>query len=612
MNMKLGRLLLAIALTAAMRIAAVAQSWVTIDGVVYAAYDNDSGKTAVLESGEWATIANFTIPETIEAGGESYPVEEIKHDAFNGNTTLESITFSKNLKRVKSNAFAGCSNLQSVNWYEYTGSNIESIDAQAFMNCKRLKSIWIPENFIVIPAFLFYGCDSLKTVYISCPELTAINRFAFWGCEQLTSVYISAPKLTTIGQSAFSYCTELTRISLPGSVTTIEESAFYSCKNLADITLPRQLRTIGVNAFGYTKPMVLDIPDVCETIEKQAFSYAWLRELTLPGELKTLGEDALWSSLYLGAGPVQHLYVFQATPLAGIASAVRYYAENPDRHNLILHVPRTSLSAYQASEEWSFAKQMVPCDTLYDSGCRYQLNVPEKRLCLYKHTLDRDATVAYKVPSTVQIRYGDGTSEPYAVTGIGGEAFKNMSAIVSVDLQEVDSIGYGVFSGCSALTTIKTEKLRYIGQRAFEYCSKITVLDLPATLEKMEGSAFVGCRGIESVTVRAAEPPATYYGAFNVDIYSNATLYVPAESLEQYRAANGWKEFVHIEAIVDAIKGDINGDKSVDGNDVSALLEMVLAGGVTDAQKSVADVNGDNSVDGNDVSALLEMVLAGE
>ena len=64
--------------------------------------------------------------------------------------------------------------------------------------------------------------------------------------------------------------------------------------------------------------------------------------------------------------------------------------------------------------------------------------------------------------------------------------------------------------------------------------------------------------------------------------------------------------------ITDAIKGDINGDKAVDGNDVSILLEMVLAGGVSDAQIAVADLNGDKAVDGNDVSILLEMVLAGE
>lgn len=60
-----------------------------------------------------------------------------------------------------------------------------------------------------------------------------------------------------------------------------------------------------------------------------------------------------------------------------------------------------------------------------------------------------------------------------------------------------------------------------------------------------------------------------------------------------------------------AAAGDINGDTSVDGNDVSILLEMVLAGGVSAEQMPVADINGDNSVDGNDVSILLEMVLSG-
>ena len=58
-------------------------------------------------------------------------------------------------------------------------------------------------------------------------------------------------------------------------------------------------------------------------------------------------------------------------------------------------------------------------------------------------------------------------------------------------------------------------------------------------------------------------------------------------------------------------QGDINLDGSVDGNDVSILLEMVLTGGVSDAQMVVADINTDGSVDGNDVSILLEIVLTG-
>lgn len=62
----------------------------------------------------------------------------------------------------------------------------------------------------------------------------------------------------------------------------------------------------------------------------------------------------------------------------------------------------------------------------------------------------------------------------------------------------------------------------------------------------------------------------------------------------------------------DAVTGDINGDGTVDGADVSALLEMVLSGGLTDEQKAVADLTGDGEVDGADVSALLEIVLSGE
>ena len=58
-------------------------------------------------------------------------------------------------------------------------------------------------------------------------------------------------------------------------------------------------------------------------------------------------------------------------------------------------------------------------------------------------------------------------------------------------------------------------------------------------------------------------------------------------------------------------RGDLNVDGAVDGNDVSILLEMVLSGGVSDAQLAVADINGDQSVDGNDVSILLEIVLTG-
>lgn len=94
----------------------------------------------------------------------------------------------------------------------------------------------------------------------------------------------------------------------------------------------------------------------------------------------------------------------------------------------------------------------------------------------------------------------------------------------------------------------------------------------------------------------------------------DGTLHVLPQYLEAYSTAEQWCEFTNIKGDLTegGIKGDINGDESTDGNDVSILLEMVLAGGVTEEQLPLADINDDGSADGNDVSILLEMVLSGE
>ena len=121
--------------------------------------------------------------------------------------------------------------------------------------------------------------------------------------------------------------------------------------------------------------------------------------------------------------------------------------------------------------------------------------------------------------------------------------------------------------------------------------------------------------GTESVT--------SYTSATYTDI-TGTSYRVPAKPLTAYSyrvrsvlasgTASEWSDSIDLTtpAADAASRGDVNTDGAVDGNDVSALLEMVLAGGVDDEQKAVADVNADGNVDGNDVSALLEMVLAGE
>ena len=53
--------------------------------------------------------------------------------------------------------------------------------------------------------------------------------------------------------------------------------------------------------------------------------------------------------------------------------------------------------------------------------------------------------------------------------------------------------------------------------------------------------------------------------------------------------------------------GDVNGDGSVNISDVTALVDLLLAGGTAPA---AADVNGDSSVNISDVTALVDMLLS--
>ena len=60
----------------------------------------------------------------------------------------------------------------------------------------------------------------------------------------------------------------------------------------------------------------------------------------------------------------------------------------------------------------------------------------------------------------------------------------------------------------------------------------------------------------------------------------------------------------------DPVIGDVDGNNRVDIADVSALIDMLLAGNSTSTPQS-ADVDRDGSISIADVSALIDMLLSG-
>ena len=91
-------------------------------------------------------------------------------------------------------------------------------------------------------------------------------------------------------------------------------------------------------------------------------------------------------------------------------------------------------------------------------------------------------------------------------------------------------------------------------------------------------------------------------------LYEQATLFVPAESLEAYQSHEEWGKFARIVPFLGAGPGDINGDGNIAISDVTNLIDLLLSGNELPAW---ADVDGDGNVSIKDVTTLIDMLLSG-
>lgn len=119
----------------------------------------------------------------------------------------------------------------------------------------------------------------------------------------------------------------------------------------------------------------------------------------------------------------------------------------------------------------------------------------------------------------------------------------------------VTSIGCGAFMGCSSLTSISIpSSATSIGNSAFSGCTSLTSISLPESLTSIEYLAFSYYPSLTTVVCRAEKVPHGDKAFANTPI-DKATLYVPASSIEAYKAADGWNGFGTILPLEDYMTG---------------------------------------------------------
>ena len=86
----------------------------------------------------------------------------------------------------------------------------------------------------------------------------------------------------------------------------------------------------------------------------------------------------------------------------------------------------------------------------------------------------------------------------------------------------------------------------------FYECSGMTSVTIGSGIESIGIDAFNGCSKLIDVYCYAINVPNTESGAFNYSPIENATLHVPAESVDAYKDAGPWKNFGTIRGIVES------------------------------------------------------------
>ena len=340
------------------------------------------------------------------------------------------------------------------------------------------------EGDIVIPNSIEYGGKTYA--------VTRIGYNAFYDDDRLTSVTLH-DGINSIGDRAFYNCDRLSAIDIPGSVKEIEDRAFYACYNLTSVTFHDGLETIGKNVFqGDDK----------------------VSSIVLPSTLKTIGDEA-----FLGCSRL---------------TAVRI----PDAVTAIGHSAFESCGAL-ISAQLPATMTEIPRDLFASCKALRSIDIPAT-----VKTIDNYAF--YECDALTSI------SLPVGLETLGEYVFCSCDKLLSVTIPEgVTLIPNYAFQDCYALTTVSLPaSLKTIGYRAFLNCSSMQSITIPENVTAIGTYAFHGCNSLSSIYCLGLEPPTLDGGANEQafsQLLSTATLNVKRAAEGNYKVANNWSGFTHME-----------------------------------------------------------------
>ncbi|MDE7135262.1 MAG: leucine-rich repeat domain-containing protein [Muribaculaceae bacterium] len=129
--------------------------------------------------------------------------------------------------------------------------------------------------------------------------------------------------------------------------------------------------------------------------------------------------------------------------------------------------------------------------------------------------------------------------------------------------ETVKTISNGAFAYSDFQSVSLGNSLTTIGDYAFRGCSDLKSLRLGSSVSQIGSGAWNDCESIETIECSMPTPFAAPKDIFPLNVYDNATLYVPEGSMDKYMEVAPWSYFYNIK----------------EGLPVNGIDDIVAAGG---------------------------------
>ena len=426
----------------------------------------------------------------------------------------------------------------------YDYANIESLKITGVLN---------DVDFL----FIYRMMPNLKNLDIAEVNITALPTQAFYNSKNVEHL-ILPNTLITIGEEMF-YQSDLRSVVIPTNVTTVGYSAFKRCSSLTTVTFEKesQLKTIGGDYYyggafsDCTALTSIEIPASVETIGNTAFSdCSSLATVTFEkgSRLKTIGNNAY----------------YRCTSLTSIE--IPASVETIEK-KAFMHCSSLATVTFEKGSQLKTIAGDSYDGAFSDCTALTSIEIPASVETIEATAFKRCsqlATVTFEKGSQLKtIGGGYSSSSHFGTYSDYYGAFSDCSSLTSIEIPaSVETIEATAFKRCSKLTTVTFEKgsqLKIIGggfdtnvgyryiYGAFSELKNLMTVDMSACtqVEIIEECAFYNDPELRLFKVSTETPPTCENNAF-VGINPYSVLKVPSGCANAYKAATGWKNFASI------------------------------------------------------------------